>query len=74
VPCVLGKDDPGIFGNDGLTYDYWEAVVAWNLDLRAVKQLALNSLMYSAMTEAEKRVAIEHWQKSWDRWIAHYAD
>jgi adenosine deaminase CECR1 len=74
VPCVLGNDDPGIFGNDGLTYDYWEAVVAWNLDLRAVKQLAFNSLVYSAMTETEKRVAIDRWQKAWERWIARYAD
>jgi adenosine deaminase-related growth factor len=74
VPCVLGNDDPGIFGNDGLTYDYWETVVAWNLGLRSVKQLALNSLLYSAMTDEEKRIAIDRWRDSWDRWIARHAD
>ncbi|MFZ5831973.1 MAG: hypothetical protein ACOY3P_17960 [Planctomycetota bacterium] len=70
VPCVLGNDDPGILGNDGLSYDFWEAIVAWNLDLRAIKQLAMNSLLYSAMTDVEKSAAIGYWKKAWDQWIA----
>ncbi len=74
VPCVLGNDDPGILGNDGLAYDFWEAYMAWNLDLRALKQLALNSLVYSAMTESEKKAAIARWEKSWSAWIARYAE
>jgi len=70
VPCVLSNDDPGILGNDGLSYDFWEAVMAWNLDLRAVKQFALNSFAYSAMTGAEKSVAIDAWERSWEQWIS----
>lgn len=70
IPCVLGNDDPGILGNDGLSYDFWEAVMAWNLDLRAIKQLAFNSLAYSAMTDEEKSATIERWERSWDRWIS----
>src|SRR5262249_57761729 len=63
VPCVLSNDDPGIFGNDGLSYDFWVATLAWDLDLRALKQLALNSLNYSGMTVAEKRTALVAWQQ-----------
>jgi adenosine deaminase-related growth factor len=74
VPCVISNDDPGILGNDGLSYDFWEAVMAWNLDLRAVKQLALNSLVYSAMTDAEKSVAIDRWERSWGEWISRAND
>ena len=70
VPCVLSNDDPGILGNDGLSYDFWEAIMAWNLDLRAVKQLALNSLVYSAMNEAEKPPVIGAWEKTWGEWIS----
>lgn len=70
VPCVLGNDDPGILGNDGLSYDFWNAVMAWNLDLRAIKQLARNSLLYSAMTDDEKTGAIARWEEAWNRWIA----
>lgn len=70
VPSVIGNDDPGILGNDGLSYDFWEAIMAWKLDLQAIKQLALNSLVYSAMTDAEKSAAIGRWEKLWDRWVS----
>jgi adenosine deaminase CECR1 len=70
IACVIGSDDPGIFGNEGLSFDFWEAVVAWDLDLRSLKQLALNSLLYSGMTELEKSAAIAHWQASWDDWVS----
>jgi len=70
VPCVLSNDDPGILGNDGLSYDFWVATLAWELDLRALKQLAMNSLRYSGMTDAEKRTALAAWQEQWDAWLA----
>jgi adenosine deaminase CECR1 len=70
VPCVLSNDDPGIFGNDGLSYDFWAATLAWELDLRALKRLALNSLRYSGMTDAEKQTALGVWQRQWDAWLA----
>jgi adenosine deaminase CECR1 len=67
---VLSNDDPGIFGNDGLSYDFWVATLAWELDLRALKQLAMNSLHYSGMTDDEKRTAIGVWRQQWDLWLA----
>jgi adenosine deaminase CECR1 len=70
VPCVLSNDDPGILGNDGLSYDFWVATLAWELDLRALKQLALNSLRHSGMTDAEKRTALGAWQQQWEAWLA----
>ncbi len=69
VPCVIGSDDPAIFGNEGLSYDFWEAVVAWELDLKAVKQLVLNSFQYSAMTQQEKDLAEASWEKKWEEFI-----
>jgi adenosine deaminase CECR1 len=69
IPCILSNDDPGVFGNDGLSYDFWEATVAWNLNLAALKQLAWNALYYSGMTEAEKSTAISHWQQAWNDWV-----
>lgn len=70
VPCVLASDDPGIFGNDGLSFDFWQAVVAWRLDLKAIKQLAQNSLTYCAMHDDEKAKALAAWSAAWDRWVA----
>lgn len=69
VPVVLSNDDPGILRNDGLSFDFWEAVMAWDLDLRSLKQLARNSLQYSGMTEAEKAAAMADWENRWRAWV-----
>jgi len=50
VPIVLSSDDPGIWGIHGLSYDFWEAIVAWRLGVRSIKALAKNSLSYSGLT------------------------
>src|SRR5262249_5108751 len=70
IPCVLSNDDPGIFGNDGLSFDFWEAVMAWKLGLRDLKQFAFNSLSYSGMSEAEKANALSEWKTAWRQWVA----
>jgi len=68
LPVVIGNDDPGIFGNDGLSFDLWEVVVAWNLDLRALKTILRNSLVFSGMGEQEKAGALRRWEESWKAW------
>jgi adenosine deaminase CECR1 len=70
VQCVLASDDPLVFGNDGLTYDFWEAFMSWNLGLHALKKLARNSLEYGSMSCDEKVAAIARWSRRWDAWIA----
>ena len=69
VPVVLSSDDPSIFGYQGLTYDFYEAYMAWGFDLRTLKKLARNSLEYSGMDEEEKSKAIAQWEKAWYKWI-----
>ncbi len=69
VPCVLSSDDPGLFGYYGMTPDIWEAVMAWDLDLKALKQLCMNSLKYSGMNLLEKEKALLTWQKRWDCFV-----
>ncbi len=69
VQISINSDDPGIFNYNGLSYDYWAIFMAWELDLRAIKKLVLNSLTYSALSEEEKKVAFEHWQRKWDEFV-----
>ena len=69
VPMVLSNDDPGIFRNDGLSFDFWEAVMAWELDLRGAKQLARNSIAFSGMTTEERERALTDWQHRWNAWV-----
>jgi adenosine deaminase CECR1 len=69
IPIVLSTDDPGIFQST-LTHDFYAAYMAWGLDLKALKQLAMNSLHYSTMTPQEKERSLNVWQERWTSFIA----
>jgi adenosine deaminase CECR1 len=69
VQCTISSDDPSIFGYSGISYDYWTIFLAWQLDLQAVKKLAMNSLTYSSLPEAEKQQAMVYWHQEWNQFI-----
>ncbi|HUS84221.1 MAG TPA: hypothetical protein VMX56_03685 [Anaerolineales bacterium] len=68
LPVVICPDDPGIW-KCTFSYDFYAAFMAWGLDLKCLKQLAMNSLIYSAMDPEEKERALEFWQKKWAEFI-----
>jgi len=75
-PVVVSNDDPGFWGAKGLTYDFYEAfmgIMSANSDLRSLKQLAMNSLIYSSMNNEEKKEALSQWQVKWDAYIFELA-
>jgi adenosine deaminase CECR1 len=69
LPVVLSSDDPAVFRHT-LSHDFYAAFMAWGLDLRSLKQLAMNSLTYSAMNSAEKQRALAAWERRWTTFIA----
>jgi len=69
IPIVLSPDDPGTFGYDNLTVDWYEAFMGWGLSLADLKAIAINSLNYSAMTATEKTEAMNRWQILWNDYI-----
>ena len=68
IPVVLAPDDPGVTRHT-FSHDYYEAFMAWDLDLRELKQLALNSLLHSAMGPEEKQRALDVWRKRWAEFV-----
>ncbi|KAK3606695.1 hypothetical protein CHS0354_004672 [Potamilus streckersoni] len=69
VPVVISADDPATFGYDSFTIDWYEAFMAWGLNLADLRQLANNSLQYSAMSAEEKSNAYAKWINAWNKFI-----
>ncbi|XP_055535539.1 adenosine deaminase 2-like isoform X2 [Wyeomyia smithii] len=67
-PVVVSSDDPSFWRAAPLSHDFYMAFVGISSahhDLRLLKQLAINSLDYSAMDESERNEAKSRWEESW---------
>ncbi len=69
IQCSISSDDPAVFDYTGVTYDYWTIFLAWELDLRSLKKLAMNSITYSLLNDDEKKAALQVWESRWDDFI-----
>jgi adenosine deaminase CECR1 len=69
LPVVVCPDDQGIW-RATFSHDFYAAFMAWGLDLKDLKQLAMNSLLYSAMAPEEKERALRYWRGKWEEFIA----
>lgn len=73
LAVVLSPDDPGMMQHS-LSHDFYAAFMAWGLDLRTLKQLAMNSLVYSAMDADERSRALAAWERRWHDFVAWLAE
>ncbi|EDW69145.1 adenosine deaminase 2 [Drosophila virilis] len=74
-PIVVGSDYPYFWNAAPLTDDFYVAFVGianGQGNLRLLKQLAMNSFMYSALTGDEKQKAMSIWHNNWDQWVANF--
>lgn len=71
-PVVISSDDPSFWEAKPLSHDFFVAflgIANSRQDIRFLKQLAINSIKYSAMTDEEKDVAMDKWQVAWDQFV-----
>ncbi|CAF1612843.1 unnamed protein product [Rotaria sp. Silwood1] len=69
IPIVLGGDDPGSFGYNQLTIDFYLATMAWGLNLADLKQFAWNSIQYSSLPDNRKKEGFQKWENQWNLFI-----
>ena len=72
IPISISPDDQGIFGYTGVTPDFWSIFLAWELDLRDLKKLCMNSILYSSLTKKDKEKALAVWEKKWKQFIENF--
>jgi adenosine deaminase CECR1 len=70
VQCALSSDDPGVFGYKGISYDFWFTYLAWELELKVVKKLVFNSILYASLNDEYKATAIKNLEKDWADFIS----
>ncbi|XP_069759809.1 adenosine deaminase 2-A [Narcine bancroftii] len=76
-PMVISADDPAAFGACGLSYDFYEAFMGIGgvkAELTTLKQLALSSIKYSAMSVKTKAECIKLWLRKWDEFLDEVLD
>lgn len=72
LPVVLSSDDPGAWDADPLSHDFYVAfvgVASRHADIRMLKQLALNSIKYSALDDAGKKKLFDVFYRRWDLFV-----
>jgi len=69
VPVTINSDDSVVYGNHGLTYDFWASCVSWNLTLSGLKKLTQNSIKYSSLPQSLKKEKMSQLDQAWVEWI-----
>ena len=56
-------------GYEGVALDFLYVFLAWDLDIADLKQLVLNSIKYSSVSEDHKTKLYEFFRYKWSRFL-----
>jgi len=74
VTVSLCSDDPVCQEHETLTDDFFAGTVCWDLDLSDIKQLCLNSILYSGLDKQQKSQLSASWKKAWDEFLDRFTE
>ncbi|KAJ3712255.1 hypothetical protein C8R42DRAFT_687427 [Lentinula raphanica] len=74
VSVALCSDDPSVFGNMGLTFDYFQVLAASEITgLIQLGEMAKDSIRFSSMDAEEMTRALAAWQRRWEVFLEYAA-
>ena len=65
----LCSDDPAYMENQTLTDDFFAGVVGWDLSIADLKQLGINSILYSGLDDAAKYKSVRAYKDLWNGFV-----
>lgn len=71
IQITVSSDDPAIFDYSGVTLDYWSIFLAWEMNLKMMKKIVMNSIDYSLLDNVQKQKAKQIWQDKWASFIQY---
>lgn len=69
VTVSICSDDPMYMEHNSLVDDFFALIVCFDLDLSDIKQLCINSIMYSSLDDETKSKLIKHWTQQFELFI-----
>jgi len=70
IPVALCSDDSAVFGNMGLSFDFFQVLVASEVTgLIQLGEMARDSIRYSTLDEEAKGRTMGLWERRWDRFV-----
>ncbi|KAI9061473.1 Metallo-dependent hydrolase [Trametes sanguinea] len=75
VHAVLCSDDPSVFGNMGLSFDFFQVFVASEVNsLATLRMFVWDSIKFSSLDEQEKERAFAALERSWTKFVKYILD
>ncbi|KIM79688.1 hypothetical protein PILCRDRAFT_823225 [Piloderma croceum F 1598] len=75
IPVALCSDDPAVFGSMGLSFDFFQVLVASEVTgLIQLGEMARDSIQYSTLDIEGKQRAIALWEKRWAKFVEEVAN
>ena len=72
VPVSISPDDPGKFGFEDTTGDYFVAAVSYNWTLKHLKLVAIHSINHAICSEEVKAQILESFEAKWEKWVEKF--
>lgn len=68
-PLTINPDDPGKFGYEDSTVDYFSSFISFKWGLKELKLLGVHSINHAICSEEEKQSLLKSFGERWDRWV-----
>nr|BAN05623.1 adenosine deaminase-like growth factor [Flammulina velutipes] len=70
IGVALCSDDPAVFGNMGLSFDFFQVIAASEVTgIIQLGAMARDSISHSLLEPEQKELAIEKWTRRWEQFL-----